>query len=248
MYEPLLENLGLAKNEAKIYETLLEEGESAVGHIATKSKVHRRNVYDTLNRLVERGLAFEIIDKNENHYKAVDPKKLLEALEEKQNALARALPGLESLYHKQPATEEVFIYRGLEGWKNYIRDILRIGEDDYIMGAKGVWADPKIKSFVEQFAKEAASKGIKFKLLIEDGARDKVSPVAQLLRGEHKFIPKEFSAASCFEIFGDHIVFLSDCTDGILRDDLSITVVINAKLADSFRSWFNFMWSASKDK
>ena len=60
MITEVLENLGLSKNEARIYETLLKEGESPVGFLAVKSGVHRRNVYDTLNRLIEKGLAFEI--------------------------------------------------------------------------------------------------------------------------------------------------------------------------------------------
>ncbi len=83
MINDVLENLGLSKNEAKIYEALLREGESPVGHLAVKSGVHRRNVYDTLNRLIEKGLAFEILEKPENHYKAVDPNKFSEILEEK---------------------------------------------------------------------------------------------------------------------------------------------------------------------
>ena len=45
----VLERLGLSKNEAKVYETMLREGESSVGNLAIKSRVHRRNVYDTLN-------------------------------------------------------------------------------------------------------------------------------------------------------------------------------------------------------
>jgi sugar-specific transcriptional regulator TrmB len=245
MYEHLLEGLGLAKNEAIIYETLLTEGESPVGHIATKSKVHRRNVYDTLQRLMEKGLVFEILQHKENRYQAVDPKKLSEVLQEKQSTLNKFLPSLEKLYQDKPTTEAVYIYRGLEGWKNYIRDILRIGEDDYIMGAKGVWADPKIKSFVEQFAKEAAQRDIKFHILIDESAKDMTIPVAASLKASTRIIPAKFYAASSFEIFGDHIVFLSDCSDGILRDDISITVVVNQKLADSFRAWFNFMWSAS---
>ena len=67
-YTDLFIQLGLAKNEARIYETLLAEGESSVGEIAKKSQVHRRNVYDSLNRLVEKGLVFEIIQSKENRY------------------------------------------------------------------------------------------------------------------------------------------------------------------------------------
>lgn len=246
MFESLLENLGLAKNEAKIYEALLREGESSVGAIAAKSKVHRRNVYDTLNRLVEKGLVFEIVLSKENRYQAVDPSKLSELLQEKQTALSGALSEMQKVFLETPNPEAVFIYRGLEGWKNYIRDILRIGEDDYIMGGKGVWADQKIKSFVNQFSESAHKKGMKFHVLYEEEARERIKPMVEMLGNQYRFIPKEFYSPSAFEVFGDHIVFLSDITEGVLREDLSITVVINQKLADSFRAWFKFMWSVSK--
>ncbi|HEY1074932.1 MAG TPA: helix-turn-helix domain-containing protein, partial [Patescibacteria group bacterium] len=121
MYTDTLIQLGLAQNEARIYETLLREGESSVGDIATKSGVHRRNVYDSLNRLLEKGLVFEILERRENRYQAVDPGKLSEMLQEKQRALAGIMPSLESLYSGTPHRNDVFIYKGVECWKNYIR-------------------------------------------------------------------------------------------------------------------------------
>ena len=73
MYEQTLQQIGLSKNEARIYETLLREGDSAVGHLAVKSQVHRRNVYDSLRRLVDRGLVFEILGHSESVYSAAEP-------------------------------------------------------------------------------------------------------------------------------------------------------------------------------
>lgn len=248
MYEPLLETLGLPKNEAKIYETLLIEGESSVGHIADKSLVHRRNVYDSLKRLVEKGLVFEIIDSKENHYQAVDPKKLAEIIEEKQTALNSAMPDLEKLFTGKPATEAVTIYKGLEGWKNYMRDILRIGQDDYIIGAKGVWSDPKIKPFTEQFAKQALKKGIKFHVLFDAGTEEKAKPLTSMLNAEFKFLPKNFETSTSIEIFGDHTIFLADCKEGKLNDNLSISIIINQQIANSFRTWFKLLWTISKTK
>ena len=58
-YQELFQSLGLAKNEAKIYEVLIREGNSPVGKISEKSGIHRRNVYDSLNRLIEKGLRSE---------------------------------------------------------------------------------------------------------------------------------------------------------------------------------------------
>ena len=51
MYEEILREVGLSLNESKIYETLLQLGEASVQTISLKSKVHRRNVYDSLNKL-----------------------------------------------------------------------------------------------------------------------------------------------------------------------------------------------------
>ena len=123
MYLGILQDLGLTPNEAKIYQTLIEQGESTAGEISTKGKVHRRNIYDTLNRLIEKGLVFQILAKGENIYKAVDPAKFLEIIKEKENKLNRILPDLQKQFEAKPTYQEAYIYRGVEGFKNYLRDI-----------------------------------------------------------------------------------------------------------------------------
>lgn len=248
MFTQLFQDLGLAKNEAKVYQTLLNEGQSPASFISTKSKVHRRNVYDTLQRLIEKGLVFEILQGKENHYQAVDPKKLAEVLQEKQNSLSNALPELTKIYQNNPAHEAVYIYRGVEGWKNYMRDILRKNQDDYVLSAKGVWTEPKLKNFTDQFAKQANKQGIKFKFLFLDEARERSRPIIDLLKPEHRYLPKGFEPKSDIEVFGDQTVIIADDSKGLLRDDLSLTVIVNQNIADSFRQWFNLLWSISKPK
>ena len=78
MYEDLLRETGLSHNEARIYEALLHLGEASVQQISNRSKVHRRNVYDSLQKLMERGLASEVFIKGEKHFKAINPRRLLE--------------------------------------------------------------------------------------------------------------------------------------------------------------------------
>lgn len=55
----ILEGLGLSPNEAKIYETLVLRGESSVSDIAVAAKIHRRNAYDAIERLIDKGLCFQ---------------------------------------------------------------------------------------------------------------------------------------------------------------------------------------------
>jgi len=50
MRQKVLEELGLAKNEAKVYLNLLRLGSASVGKSTAESGVHRRNVYDSLER------------------------------------------------------------------------------------------------------------------------------------------------------------------------------------------------------
>ena len=78
MHFDIFQEIGLTPNEAKIYQALIEVGETTVGNIAIRGNIHRRNIYDAINRLIEKGLVFQIFARGENIYKAVDPVKLME--------------------------------------------------------------------------------------------------------------------------------------------------------------------------
>ena len=246
MYTEVLSKLDLSKNESKIYETLLSEGESPIGAIASKSKINRRNIYDSMNRLIEKGLVFEILQKNENRYKAVDPRKLMEVLKEKESALSAILPDLEKLYSSKPHEEDVYVYRGIEGWKNFMRDILRTGEDVYIIGGKGAWADPKIDAFRTRFLKDAEKAGIKMHILYDSEIRDTKHKILELIKGEFRFLPKEYSTNAAVTIFGNQIVTQSNIKVGEISENAVSTVIINASIADTFRTWFRLMWNVAK--
>ncbi|MFA5966932.1 MAG: helix-turn-helix domain-containing protein [Patescibacteria group bacterium] len=245
MYLQVLTDLGLTKNEAQIYETLIKGGEMAVGAIAEESKIHRRNVYDAIKRLIEKGLVFEILGSKENHYQAVDPNKLSDILGEKQQALQKVIPVLEKLYKSVPHQDEVFIYKGLEGWKNYMRDILRLKEDVYTLGGSGQLADKKIRVFLEQFEREAKKKNIKFYTLFDHTVKHGKSEMLKNWHSkDYKFLPKEFSTDASVDIFGDHVVIVTVGEDAAI-DDSSLTVIVNPKIADAFRTWHKLMWSVS---
>ena len=55
--------IGLTEGEAKVYIALTELGSSTVGPIVKKAKVAYSNVYDILNRLIEKGIV-SFITKN----------------------------------------------------------------------------------------------------------------------------------------------------------------------------------------
>lgn len=66
MNRNVYETIGLSPNEAKIYETLVERGESTISEIAVRAGIHRRNAYDAIQRLIDKGLCFQIFSTTEN--------------------------------------------------------------------------------------------------------------------------------------------------------------------------------------
>lgn len=241
MYLGILQDLGLTPNEAKIYQTLIEQGESSAGEIATRGKIHRRNVYDTLDRLVEKGLVFQILEKGENIYKAVDPAKLLEIVKEKEKKLQTILPELQKQFEAKPSYQQAYIYRGVEGFKNYLRDILRLKQDVFFIGAKGLWFDPKLKTFLISFLKEAKRLNIKYRYIFDAEVKD-MKNVLDEVGQPYKFFPPEYSTKAACDIFGDHVVTLTGLGPGEIDENVALYVLIDQDMADGYRKWFQFMW------
>ncbi len=84
MDETILTEIGLSANESKLYLALLEAGISTAGEIAKKSHVHRTNTYDSLQRLVEKGLVNYIERDQTKYYEAAPPKDILRYVKEKE--------------------------------------------------------------------------------------------------------------------------------------------------------------------
>lgn len=248
MYEHVFTQFDLAKNEAKIYEILLKFGEKPVSFIANQSKVHRRNVYDSLSRLIEKGLVFEIIGSKENLYQAVHPEKFRELIAEKTNLLDKVMPKLEALHALNPSEEQVYIYKGPEGWKNYMQDIIRTGEAFYSIGAKGGWLDERVKHFFPTFDREMRRQSIHCYHIFDQEVKTKAPEILKHVGSDYRFFPTNQSTSVSVDIFGDRVNITSNLNPGGFEEDFSFTVIVNRQIADAFRIWFQFMYEACPTK
>lgn len=237
----LFQELGLSPNEAKIYEALITYGPSGVSTIALRSGVHRRNAYDTLQRLLEKGLVSELYGKNETIFQPVDPGKLMELIREKETKLAAVMPQLLTTYHEHKAPEQASIYKGAEGIKNYLRDVLDEGEDMFLLGAEGAWMDPRIATYTEWFLQEAKKKGIKIHALFDQDAHSLDIPLTKLAHS-YKFLPEEYDTNATMDIFGNYVVTYTGTQPGKLLDHVTIFVLKSPDLADSYRTWWKLLW------
>lgn len=242
MYEELFREIGLSPNEARVYEALLKTGETSVQTIANKSGVHRRNVYDSLSKLLEKGLVSEVFIKGEKNFKAINPRRFLELLKEKEERLNKALPDLEKRYDAKEEKEEAYLYRGIEGVKNYLKDILETKETVYFIGAKAFWLDPRLDIYLSHFQRERKKLGIKFKHLFDHEVKEQKPEILKEVGKPYKFLPKEYSSSTAVDIFGPYVVTFVGVKPGELFDEPLIFVMKSQNLADGYRKFFQFMW------
>ena len=113
MIQETLHSIGLAKNEIKIYLVLLEDGPSLIGHVCAKTKIHRRNVYDSIEMLKDKGFISSTIVDNKSVFEAVNPKRIMDILDEKKTDFKSILSNL--LFSRNKKQPSVKVYTGLNG-------------------------------------------------------------------------------------------------------------------------------------
>jgi len=247
MYEELLHELGLSSNESKVYEAVLKLGESSVQQISDRANVHRRNVYDAISKLMQKGLASEVFIKGEKKFKTTNPRRLLDLIKEKEEKINAALPELQAQYEFVEEKEEAYLYKGIQGFKNYLSDILKTKQTVYFIGAKGFWLDERLKNFLSRFERERKKLGIKFMHLFDYEIKEQNSEILKKVGKPYKFLPKEYSSNTAIDIFGPYVVMFVGVMSEKLDDEPVQFVIKSQKLADGYRKFFQFMWDNCKE-
>ena len=187
MYEGILREVGLSPNESRVYEAMLQLGEASVQEISNKSKVHRRNVYDSLSKLGEKGLVSEVFVKGEKNFRAMNPERLMDLIKEKEEQVNKVLPEMKGKYGAIEEKEQAYLYRGVDGVKTYLQNILEQKETVYFIGAKGMWLDPRLKHFLPKFQRERKRLGIKFMHIFDYEVKKQLPDILKFVGKPYRF-------------------------------------------------------------
>lgn len=241
-----LEKFGVSPNEAKVYLSLLNLGCTLAGKISEKATIHRRAVYDALNRLIGKGLVSFVIKAGKKYYEATNPEKLLEILKEKEEdiknkekTIKKILPELISEYKQTKSKLEASIYRGKEGLKTIMELILKEKKDWLSMGSTG--KGPEILPyFLPGWHKRRLKLKIKYRGLIVDtpDGRKRAKEFLKIGLAEVKFLPKEIQNPQTIWIFGNKIAIIL-----VSIEQPIIFLIDNKDISNSFRDQFNWLWS-----
>ncbi|MBN2421867.1 hypothetical protein JXB41_01455 [Candidatus Woesearchaeota archaeon] len=240
----ILETIGLTKNETKVYITLSEKGSALAGQITEKTGIHRRNVYDALERLIEKGLVSYINIDNRRWFNPANPNRFLELIDEKKSELDKnkkiikdILPYFLQLRKEMPK-QDVRFFKGTQGLKSVFEDILRTNEN-YLGYGPGAVVEKILNFYFPYYIKKRIRSKIHYKLIYEESVRNKKYTENPL--SEIKFLPDEYISHTAQRIYGDKVAILL-----ISEEDPLAIIIKNMAITDSFRKHFEILWKSAK--
>lgn len=238
MNQQLIEQAGLTTTETKIYLCLLEKGSIRAGEISRHTGIHRRSVYDAIERLIQKGLVSYIKTNNRRYYEAADPNKLLELLKEKEDNIKQIMPELELLRKFSEEKKEVLFFRGKQAIKTVFDDQIQEGKPVLIFG-DAINVDEIVKYYFPHFDKHRVEKKIKVRMLFDASAK-KEKYLKEIPLSDIRFIKKGSKAPTSTNIYGDKISMI------IWEKNPKAILIKEPFLAQSFKSYFEVMWRSAE--
>lgn len=234
----ILEDSGLTNTEAKIYLMLLKSGSCLAGRITQETGIHRRSVYDALERLIEKGLVSYIKTNNRRYFQAEDPKRLADMLKEKEDTLSIVMPELDAMRKLVPETKETTFYKGKFALRAIFNDQIDEGKEILVLGGSEN-VNEIMGYYFMHYDKERQKKGIKVRIIFRESAR-KTDYVRTIPLADIRFLPDKSSSPLAINIYGDK-------TAMILWTQEPIGILIKEKtVAEGYRRYFEVLWQSAK--
>jgi sugar-specific transcriptional regulator TrmB len=160
----VLRELGFSEREIKVYIALLEIGKSTAGPIAVRARLPQTKVYETLGKLIGRGLVSYIVVSKTKHFQAESPKEIFSLIEEKKEKFKEILDELEMKQKFGKEGQTAVVHEGYKSLKilfNSIANQLTRRDYYYAFALKEAYKTGSAPDFFANIHKIIASKKIK---------------------------------------------------------------------------------------
>ncbi len=248
METSLLKEIGLTDNEIKVYLTMLEENENLASTIAEKTKINRSLMYTILNNLMEKGMVSYVVKENRKYFMATDPEKILNVLKEKEElikiqeeAVTKLIPSLRKL--KLPKKEgeiKVEIYKGKEGLKTLLEDMLKTDKEYWCLGYSALAFDV-LPYYTSHWHKKRIKMGVKRRIITKEQMRS--NKAMKLPMTIARYVPDALNIPISTMIYGNKVWIMLPSG----KDDHVSILIESDKIANSHRNYFNLLWKIAKE-
>ncbi|MBI1971046.1 hypothetical protein HYS47_04825 [Candidatus Woesearchaeota archaeon] len=244
-----LRNIGLTENEIKIYLNLLKAGLSTAYDIGKKTGIYRVHVYDKLEQLMDKGLVTHVYKGAKKYFQATHPSKIKQYLEDKkreleaeEQAVNAILPELEALSKLPKEDTFVEVFKGVEGLKYFLKDIIRTKQEVLVTGIDDQKYQEALPVFMKQYFRDLHGNNIKERVITIKKAGIFLFGRELAPTTHYRFLEEtRFNPTNTF-VYGSNVVIVTWGTP------VTAVMVKNQAIAETYRSHFEHLWNlASKD-
>jgi sugar-specific transcriptional regulator TrmB len=244
----ILKQIGLTENEIKIYLILLKTGLSTAYEIGKKTGIYRVHVYDKVEQLMDKGLVTHVYKGAKKYFQATNPEKIKQYLEDKKKELDlqeqevdTLLPDLVAMTKLPREDTKVEVFKGKEGLKYFLKDIIKTKQEVLITGIDDAKYDEALSIFMQQYFRDLRNCGIKERVITlkKHGVfmfKKETAPTTH-----YKFLGEEqFNPTNTF-VYGNKVVIVSWGTP------ITCVMIENKGLADTYRGNFEHLWKIAEE-
>jgi HTH-type transcriptional regulator, sugar sensing transcriptional regulator len=246
-----LRKTGMAEGEIKVYGALLEIGISTLNSIQEKTGIDRRNIYDILNKLIEKGLVSYTIEQGKKTFQITHPKKIISFLEEKKKGLDEveqeikpSLPKLIEKFNQKKIDVRAETFRGNESIKALFDEILEYKES-FWLGGNSFEEYKAVPENLQIWFQHWMKKRVKQKHVMNDivdygtflkGLEPNKKKVHKKNFYRYKQLPEGMNSPMVIIIFGNKVA-------QVLWGEQSFAFVLESeKIKESFKKYFDHFW------
>tara|TARA_Y100000310_G_C20446084_1_gene698474 strand:- start:45 stop:797 length:753 start_codon:yes stop_codon:yes gene_type:complete len=249
MNTSILKKIGLTDNEIKIYLDLLKSGVSTAYEIGKRTGIYRVHVYDKLEQLMDKSLVTHVFKGAKKYFQATSPEKIKHYLEDKKRDLETQeeevnllLPELEAISNLPKEDTFVEVFKGKEGLKYFLKDIIKAKEEVLVTGIEDVKYQEAIPVFMKQYFRDLRKLKIKERIITSKKERVFMFSKDIAPTTNYRFLEeKQFNPTNTF-VYGNKVVIVTWGTP------VMAVMIKNKEIAVTYRNHFEHLWRVAKTK
>lgn len=230
-----LMHLGLTKNQATVYLSLIQQPNQSAGSVAKHLSMDRSFVYGILNSLAHKGLVGYVVKENKRAYSASPPENLRKDIEEKQATASTLIEELQKFSHAKQEERSVNMYEGKSALKVMARAIL--DEDNFcvLAGGAGQLTVEKLYYELPHYIRELKKKKIKAKILVSVNKLSFLEKFLDFTCIKVRVLKKNVTKAT-FILFGNKLAIYS------LKEKPIVIIIEDSNIREALQTYFDILW------
>jgi HTH-type transcriptional regulator, sugar sensing transcriptional regulator len=236
-----LQAIGLSARESQIYLAVLESGTAPASQIAEKGRINRVSAYNTLEKLIQKGLVEESERVGVKFFSALSPEIFVEETKKKARDIEESLPDLLSLVGAPTLRPSVRFFEGIEGVKRAYRFSLE-AKTQILNYANSKNLREHWAMYDQEYVQKRTEKNIFLRGLAPDDAFGK-----RVQRDDSKYHretrllnEKHFAVENEIKIFDNKLMIAS------FEPHIFSILIESSAVADTQRQIFEIAWESAK--